>query len=63
MVLKAMRSISLSVLSKERVTKWLSFLRQFAFNGIVTLEVFTPGDLEESMRFLSETFSPASDQT
>ena len=55
--------LSLSVLSKERVTKWLRFLRQFAFNGIVTLEVFTPGDLEESMRFLSETLSSASDQT
>ncbi|UCH21512.1 MAG: TIM barrel protein [Deltaproteobacteria bacterium] len=47
--------LSLSVLPGERVAKWVRFLRQSAYRGIVNLEVFTPGDLEESMGILTET--------
>ncbi len=54
--------LSLSVLPGERVAKWVRFLRQSAYRGVVNLEVFTPGDLEESMSVLSETFSLASKQ-
>ncbi len=48
--------LSLSVLPGERVAKWVRFLRQSAYRGIVNLEVFTLGDLEESISILSETF-------
>lgn len=62
-VLDDQEHLSLSVLPGERVSRWVKFLRQSAYRGVVNLEVFTPGDLEESMRILSETLSPASDQT
>jgi sugar phosphate isomerase/epimerase len=54
--------LSLSVLPGERVVKWVRFLRQSAYHGVVNLEVFTPGDFEESIGILSETFSTVSKQ-
>ena len=55
--------LGLSVLPGERVSKWLRFLWQSAYQGIVNLEVFTLGDLEESMSILSETCVLVSKQT
>jgi sugar phosphate isomerase/epimerase len=49
--------LSLSVLPIERVSKWVRFLWQSEFSGIVNIEVFTPEDLEESINIISETFS------
>jgi sugar phosphate isomerase/epimerase len=49
--------LSLAVLPGERISKWIRFLWQSEFNGIVNLEVFTPGDLEESIEILTKTIS------
>jgi sugar phosphate isomerase/epimerase len=47
--------LSLSVLPQERVSKWVRFLWQSGYEGIVNLEVFAPGDLEESLNIMSES--------
>ena len=49
--------LSLSVLPAERVSKWVRFLWQSGYKGIVNMEVFTPTDLEESINIMSKTFS------
>ncbi|MGD2272555.1 MAG: cobamide remodeling phosphodiesterase CbiR [Desulfobacterales bacterium] len=51
--------LSLAVLPVERISKWIRFLWQSEFSGIVNLEVFTPGDLEESLEILTKTISLA----
>jgi sugar phosphate isomerase/epimerase len=56
-VLDYQEHLSLSVLPGERVSKWLRFLWQIGYKGIVNLEVFTPADLEESMNIMSEIIS------
>jgi sugar phosphate isomerase/epimerase len=56
-VLDYQEHLSLSVLPGERVSKWVRFLWQIGYKGIVNLEVFTPGDLEESMNIMSEIIS------
>ncbi len=61
-VLHDREHLGLSVLPVEKVSKWVRFLRQVEFDGIVTLEVFTPGYLEESIRLLSDILSSASDK-
>jgi hypothetical protein len=56
-VLDHQEHLSLSVLPGERVSKWVRFLWQSGYKGIVNIEVFTPADLEESINIMSETFS------
>jgi sugar phosphate isomerase/epimerase len=46
--------ISLSVLPKHRVRKWLKHLLENSFTGIVNFEVFSPQDLTESLKFAFE---------
>jgi sugar phosphate isomerase/epimerase len=48
--------LSLSKLPKNRVKEWLRYLIRTSFRGVITLEVFSPRDLEESMDVLFETF-------
>ncbi len=55
--------LSLSVLTVEKVSKWVRLLRQSAYNGIVNLEVFTPGDLMTSLNILSDSYSFVSKKT
>jgi len=55
--------LSLAVLPVERISEWIRFLWHSEFNGIVNLEVFTPGDLAESMSILTETISFVSQKT
>jgi len=51
--------LSLSVLPKNLVLKWLKYLLRTSFKGVINLEVFSPRDLEESMDIVLETFSLA----
>ena len=44
--------LSLTVLPTERIHKWLDFLKQQAYTGILTLEVFSPEDLLQSMEVI-----------
>ena len=55
-VLDGQEHLSLSVLPAVRVSKWVRFLWQSGYKGIVNLEVFTPADLEESINIISDTF-------
>ena len=56
-VLDDQEHLSLSVLPAEKVSKWVRFLWQSGYKGIVNLEVFTPADLEESINIMSEIIS------
>lgn len=49
--------LSLSVLPEDRVLRWVRFLVETSYRGVVTLEVFTPDDLESSMNVLLFAFS------
>jgi sugar phosphate isomerase/epimerase len=49
--------LSLSVLPKERVLKWMRYLAGNSYRGVITLEVFTPDDLESSMNVLLSVFA------
>jgi len=46
--------LSLSILPKNRVRKWLKVLSRTSFKGVIQLEVFSPQDLEESMDIIQE---------
>jgi len=50
--------ISLAVLPANLVHKWLACLIKASFEGIVNLEVFSPQDLEMSMKIVLEAFDP-----
>jgi sugar phosphate isomerase/epimerase len=50
--------LSLAVLPKARVAKWVKLLVEASYRGVVNLEVFSQGDLETSMRMLMGLFSP-----
>jgi sugar phosphate isomerase/epimerase len=56
-VLDGQEHLSLSVLPAGKVSKWVRFLWQSGYKGIVNLEVFTPADLEESINIMSEIIS------
>ena len=56
-VLDDQEHLSLSVLPGERVSKWLRFLCQSRYKGVVNIEVFNTADLEESINIMSETLS------
>jgi sugar phosphate isomerase/epimerase len=49
--------LSLSVLPKDRVLKWMRYLAGSSYRGVITLEVFTPDDLESSMNVLLSAFA------
>ena len=49
--------LSLDVLPMERVRAWLQVLEKFDFTGILNLEVFSPPDLEKSMRMVAAALS------
>ena len=51
--------LSLSVLPKNLVLKWLKYLLRNSFKGVINLEVFSPRDLEETMDIVRKTFSLA----
>ena len=46
--------LSLTVLPRTRVFKWISILVEADFKGVVNLEVFSPEDLETSIGMLFE---------
>lgn len=48
--------LSLSVLPKNLVPKWLKYLIRSPFRGIINLEVFNPRDFKTSMEVLLATF-------
>jgi len=50
--------LSLSVLPVERVTRWMATLTKIEFNGVLNLEVFSPGDLKGSLAFISKALLP-----
>ena len=52
--------LSLSVLPENLVKNWLKCIDKSCFNGIVNLEVFSPGDLQESMAVVFEYFASQS---
>ncbi len=51
--------LSLSVLPKIQLHRWLRHLIESGFQGVIILEVFTPEDLGESMDILLESLSLA----
>ncbi len=53
--------ISLKRMERARIGEWLRGLRASKFDGVLTFEVFSPEDLEESMDELLTAF--ASDET
>jgi sugar phosphate isomerase/epimerase len=44
--------LSLGVLPGDKVQKWLTYLTETHFNGILNVEVFSPTDLQESMEII-----------
>ncbi len=52
-VLDSSEHLSLDVLSGERVFEWLSALKIRNYRGFINLEVFSPKDLETSLRVVS----------
>jgi sugar phosphate isomerase/epimerase len=46
--------LSLSILPKTKVHRWLKYLIKAPFKGVITLEMFSPQDLEESMDVVLE---------
>jgi sugar phosphate isomerase/epimerase len=50
--------ISLAVLPANQVHEWLTCLVKASFAGIINLEVFSPQDLEISMKIVLEAFDP-----
>jgi sugar phosphate isomerase/epimerase len=50
--------LSLTVLPRARISRWVNRLLDADFKGIVNLEVFTPEDLETSLDMLSNTMQP-----
>ncbi len=48
--------LSLSMLSKDLVWKWLRYIIRSHFNGVINLEVFNPKDLKSSMEIVFEAF-------
>jgi sugar phosphate isomerase/epimerase len=51
-VLEDEEHLSLTVLDRTRLSRWINLLLDVDFNGIVNLEVFTPEDLETSLGVL-----------
>lgn len=48
--------LSLSRLPEDRVQEWLRYIHKSSFQGVITLEVFSPRDLEESLEVVSKSF-------
>lgn len=48
--------LSLSRLPKSMVHEWLRYLHRSSFRGVITLEVFSPYDLEESLEVVLDAF-------
>ena len=46
--------LSLDVLPRDRVAKWLSCLKRWTFQGYINLEVFSPEDLKTSLEVVSD---------
>jgi len=48
--------LSLTWLPKDQVHEWLRYLHRNSFQGVITLEIFSHRDLEESMEIVLEAF-------
>ncbi len=48
--------ISLANLPPHQVKEWVQVLKEAAYQGVITLEVFDPVDLEESLNIIYEFF-------
>lgn len=54
--------LSLSRLPKDQVHEWLRYIHRNSFQGAITLEVFSPRDLEESLEIMLEAFTDENTQ-
>ena len=48
--------LSLSRLPEDRVQEWLRYIHKSSFQGVITLEVFSHQDLEESLEVVNKSF-------